>query len=181
MLPIPLSSAASPVEAAGCQARQLHPYLRRARCAAPPMRPSCRRRGNRHQPKEETRCISNTSCWARHSPLRGALSGPGDRPRSDRPAICRTMPEGLTGPPKKRALQGWFSAGVAISQNNSAAYVCLQVWRIREQQNSPLERATLQQAQWGRSSLGPKLDSSAKAITSIDRVAREIRPVAASA
>jgi hypothetical protein len=33
--------------------------------------------------------------------LAGSASGPEDRPRSDRPAIRRTMPDGLTGPPKK--------------------------------------------------------------------------------
>jgi hypothetical protein len=35
--------------------------------------------------------------------LAGPVSGPEDRPRSDRPAIRRTMPEGLTGPPKEDA------------------------------------------------------------------------------
>jgi len=35
--------------------------------------------------------------------LAGPVSGSEDRPRSDRPAILRTMPDGLTEPPKKGA------------------------------------------------------------------------------
>jgi hypothetical protein len=38
--------------------------------------------------------------------LTGSVSGPEVRPRSDRPAIRRTLPDGLTGPPKKGANGG---------------------------------------------------------------------------
>ena len=59
--------------------------------------------------------------------LAGSISGPEDRPRSHRPAIPKTMPDDLTEP-AKTGTPLWFSAGTAISQNNSAAYARLQIW-----------------------------------------------------
>jgi hypothetical protein len=67
---------------------------RRARRVAPPMRPSRRRRGNRHQQKEETRCISSTSCSAQRSPLRRARSRNHNRGFvNDTFDVCHHQPE----------------------------------------------------------------------------------------